>query len=115
MASELPVVDFAPFLEANRSYTVRRGVASSLTAACHRYGFVVIFNHGLPSALLGEAFHTLHRLFALDTEDKMKAPHPAGSVPHRGYSAPGSEKVYTKEEVTHTTESVRKISDFKVS
>ena len=49
----------------------------------------------------------------------MKAPHPASSIPHRGYSAPGIEKVYSKDDLEEnianedTGASLRKIQDFK--
>ena len=52
-------------------------------------------------------------------EDKMKAPHPEGWTPHRGYSAAGREKAYTKEDMEAADEehrrTMRKIVDWKVS
>ena len=115
MASRFPVVDFAPFVDVNSSDSDRAKTASDLTAACHRYGFVTITGHGLPAELLEKAFTMLHQLFDLPQEAKLKAPHPDGPVPHRGYSAPGLEKVYTKEQIHQDPATIRKISDFKVS
>jgi hypothetical protein len=60
-------------------------------------------------------------LFALSVANKMKAPHPPGSIPHRGYSDISLEKVYNPKEVAENTANsdvgseLRKISDFKVS
>lgn len=50
----------------------------------------------------------------------MKAPHPPTANPHRGYSAPGVEKVYSADDRRNAEkegrdgESLRKIDDFKV-
>ena len=47
----------------------------------------------------------------------MKAPHPPSAIPHRGYSAPGREKAFTKEELSSNSEIVAdakgKIMDFQ--
>ena len=69
---------------------------------------------------LHDAFAWSRKLFGLSREDKMKAPHPAEAMPHRGYSGPGLEKVYSKEErdkdaaEDDTGEALRKIEDHKV-
>ncbi|CAF9932147.1 hypothetical protein IMSHALPRED_008813 [Imshaugia aleurites] len=60
-------------------------------------------------------------LYSLSHDEKMKAPHPDGPVPHRGYSHPGLEKVYSKAEVDSRDavetdgDSLRQIQDFKES
>ena len=115
MEAKFPVVDISPFTTSPSTEESRAKVASQLTAACHRYGFVAITGHGIEPTLLHETFQILQRLFALPHEDKMKAPHPSGAVPHRGYSAPGTEKVYTKEQASDTADAVRKVADFKES
>ena len=49
----------------------------------------------------------------------MKAPHPEGRTPHRGYSAQGREKAYTKEDMEEMDEEKRKtacqIVDYRAS
>lgn len=57
------------------------------------------------------------KLFDLPMDQKMQAPYPKGAVPHRGYSAPGMEQAYTKEDLQqdeHHREALRKIVDCKV-
>jgi len=60
------------------------------------------------------------KLFDLPHEDKMKAPHPGAPMPHRGYSYPGFEKVYSNEETVNeeqsrgTGKALRDTMDFKV-
>ena len=91
--SDIPLIDFALFLSSTSTETERLTTAKELVAACHDVGFVSIANHGVPSALLSEAFEWSKRLFDLEIEEKMKAPHPDGPAVHRGYSYPGLEKV----------------------
>ena len=71
----------------------------------------------MSTGLLRRAFEMSMNLFDLPMEEKMKAPHPKGSMPHRGYSAPGKEKAFTKEDLETDDEarreSLRKIMDCK--
>jgi isopenicillin N synthase-like dioxygenase len=92
MSSNIPVVDFAKFSDNNETAT-RLSIARSLVSACQQVGFVYIINHGLSKGQIDDAFATSKRLFALDREAKMQAPHPDGPAVHRGYSHPGLEKV----------------------
>lgn len=92
MTSNIPVVDFANFTNISDS-AERLSIAKSLVSACQHVGFVYIINHGLPTDLIDNAFEKSKRLFALDHEAKMQAPHPDGPAVHRGYSYPGLEKV----------------------
>ncbi|KAM7223009.1 Clavaminate synthase-like protein [Rhypophila decipiens] len=103
----------------------RLAAARSLVDACHSLGFVKITGHGLSDGEVDEAFGWLKRLFDLPTEEKMKAPHPPGPMPHRGYSGIGREKVYHLDDVKkletetgghgNVSDELRKISDFKES
>ena len=113
MPSQIPVVDFAKWSNANDS-TERLSLAQSLVSACQRVGFVYIVNHGLHQKLLDDTFDTSKRLFALSHEDKMRAPHPDGPAVHRGYSYPGLEKVsqYAGGE-KEVGEQLREIADCK--
>jgi hypothetical protein len=45
---------------------------------------------------LWKAFNLAENLFNLLYEDKMKAPHPDGMVPHRGYSGMGRDNSAAK-------------------
>ena len=92
-----------------------------LVESLHSFGFVNITGHGLSEQEMEEALAWTKRLFDLPYEEKMKAPHPAGSMPHRGYSGIGKEKIYSHKDVTARDtdrsgfgDELRKISDFKV-
>ncbi|TVY22573.1 2-oxoglutarate-Fe(II) type oxidoreductase [Lachnellula hyalina] len=88
----IPMIDFSRWSLAS-SAEERVSVAQDLVAACHNVGFVTLINHGVSPELLDEAFGWSKRLFDLQTEEKMLAPHPHGAAVHRGYSYPGLEKV----------------------
>lgn len=81
----LPIIDL--------SASTRTATAKHLTSSCRETGFVYITNHGIAAELVDEAFQWSQRLFALEMEEKMQAPHPDGAKVHRGYSWPGLEKV----------------------
>ena len=91
-----------------------------LVESLHSFGFVNITGHGLSEQEMEEALAWTKRLFDLPYEEKMKAPHPAGSMPHRGYSGIGKEKIYSHADIPaygtdgDLGQDLRKISDFKV-
>jgi isopenicillin N synthase-like dioxygenase len=95
----IPVVDLAAYHDPSASKADRQRAADSLAAACKRYGFAYITNHGFSSTSLSTGFSMSKRMFALPLEAKMKAPHPPGYVPHRGYSYPGLEQVHAKKKM----------------
>lgn len=111
---KLPIIDFASWT-GNSTVEQRHQVAKELANACHDVGFVYIINHGVTPDLLEEAFTWSKRLFDLETEKKMLAPHPDGPNVHRGYSWPGLEKV---SQVISTDmelgERLREVKDCKV-
>ena len=112
----IPTVDLSPFTRDGDS-TSRKRAAKDIVQACHDLGFVNITGHGVPAELLEEAFAWTKKLFDLPMNDKMKAPHPKESTPHRGYSAPGVEKVYSKADLQEQgkgVDQIRRIQDFKV-
>ncbi|EJD41209.1 Clavaminate synthase-like protein [Auricularia subglabra TFB-10046 SS5] len=86
----IPIVDFAAW---GGDTDDRVRVGHALAAACRKFGFVYIVNHGVPDHLVSDAFSMSQRLFALSMEQKKTAPHPPGFTVHRGYSWPGLEKV----------------------
>jgi isopenicillin N synthase-like dioxygenase len=55
------------------------------------------------------------KFFALPLETKMKAPHPPGGSHHRGYSAPGLEKVSQHTYDANELAKAREIPDYKES
>ena len=115
-AQKFPRWIFRSFFD-DSSLAVRQSVAEELAKACHANGCVGIVGHGIPHEVLQESFAMARKLFDLPMDQKMQAPHPKGAVPHRGCSAPGKEKAYTKEDLRqdeHHREALRKIVDCKV-
>lgn len=94
-------------------------IAARLTEACCNVGFVYITNHDVSSEKLGEAFAWSKKLFDLELEQKMLAPHPSGHTVHRGYSWPGLEKVSNamgdEADAEELKKNLRQISDVKES
>lgn len=115
----IPIVDLSSFAPGG-SKGERAQASQTLYNACHNLGFANIIGHGVSDALLQEAFSWSKKLFDLPYQEKMKAPHPASAIPHRGYSAPGIEKVYSKGDLEKDEASdgqgasLRNIQDFKV-
>ncbi|MCJ1459033.1 hypothetical protein MMC28_009410 [Mycoblastus sanguinarius] len=112
---QIPTVDISAFTTGNDS-SARQATAKSLAQACLN-GCVGIIGHGVPAELLKQGFDIAKQLFDLPMSDKMKAPHPKGAIPHRGYSAPGMEKAYSKEDLETNDDahrdSLRKVTDCK--
>lgn len=115
----IPVVDLSPFTLGG-DQEERRKAGQALRATFHNVGFANIIGHSVSDALLQEAFGWVKKLFDLPQEEKMKAPHPASSIPHRGYSPMGLEKVYSRDDLEKDNaeggegSSLREIQDFKV-
>jgi isopenicillin N synthase-like dioxygenase len=110
----IPVIDFSQW-DNPTTPSERTAIAKELAEACHNVGFVSIINHGVSPALLEEAFGWSKRLFDLETELKMKAPHPDGPTVHRGYSWPGLEKVsQVISSDAEVGEKLRAVTDCKV-
>ncbi|KAI1322717.1 oxidoreductase-like protein [Xylariaceae sp. FL0255] len=118
----IPTIDLSPFAYSDsHSPSDRVQAGRSLVAALHDLGFVQVIGSGISQTEISEALALTKALFDLPYDDKMKAPHPAGPTPHRGYSGLGQEKVYSKGDVLSKAgendigQSLRKISDFKES
>ena len=116
-SNPIPTVDLSAFTIGS-DIAARRTTAKKLAESCHPNGCVGITGHGVPRDLLTHAFDVTRKLFGLPAHEKMEAPHPKGPVPHRGYSALGMEKAYTKEDIETNDDahrdSLRKITDCKV-
>ncbi|KAI0037000.1 thymine dioxygenase [Vararia minispora EC-137] len=95
----VPIIDFEPFLTGSNKQAVADEILKSLKAV----GFVQLINHGVPQEKVDEMFRWSKSFFSLPLETKQLAPHPPSGTHHRGYSAPGREKVlqhvYDKEKV----------------
>ncbi|KAK4506267.1 hypothetical protein PRZ48_004232 [Zasmidium cellare] len=88
----VPIADISAFVGEKNNERERKEAAKQLADAVKVNGCAGITGHGLPEADLGEAFSTMRKLFGLPLDDKMKAPHPDGPRPHRGYLATAKEK-----------------------
>ena len=114
----IPVVDISAFTS-GADLASRQSTAQEFARCCQPHGCVGITGHGVPMELLREAFGTSKKLFDLPVDDKMKAPHPDGMTPHRGYSGIGREKGAGKGAVdaddSARKEELMKITDYKVS
>ncbi|KAF8147880.1 Clavaminate synthase-like protein [Crassisporium funariophilum] len=83
------IVDFGPFLDG----TDKQGVADAILDSFKNIGFVYLVNHGLPQTKIDSMFEWSRKLFSQTPAVKQLAPHPSSGAHHRGYSAPGKEKV----------------------
>jgi isopenicillin N synthase-like dioxygenase len=112
-------VDLSPFT-GNGEDSKSLEAAHALVDVLHNYGFVKVTGHGISKQEIHEALGWVKKLFDLPYSEKMKAPHPPGPIPHRGYSGIGQEKVYSQAamEAHNSSEdfgdTIRKITDFKV-
>ena len=82
----IPIVDLSAFGTQGNTES-RLESARALYQSCHDLGFVQILGHGVETELLREAFDWSEKLYSLSHDDKMKAPHADGPVPHRGSSS----------------------------
>ena len=116
-AETIPIFDISAFTS-DGSLDSRKKAAEEFARCCRPHGCVGITGHAVPTKLLEEAFALSTRLFDLPLEDKMKAPHPDGTTPHRGYSATGREKAAGKAAADTDDEARKeellKITDYKV-
>ena len=114
----IPTIDISAFTSGVGSLESRQETAKEFARCCQQHGCVKVTGHGVPAELLEEAFSTSKRLFDLPIEDKMKAPHPNGPTPHRGYSATGAEnaagKAAAETDDGGRKEELLKIEDYKV-
>ncbi|OCL06357.1 putative leucoanthocyanidin dioxygenase [Glonium stellatum] len=114
----VPVVDLSPFTSGG-DFESRRRAAIDLAEKGQINGCVGITGHGVTSERLKEAFAVTKKLFDLPYEEKMKAPHPDSTTPHRGYSGTGREKGAAKTALETTDEAQKdaysKTTDYKES
>ncbi|CDO71471.1 hypothetical protein BN946_scf184909.g65 [Trametes cinnabarina] len=90
-AEGISVLDFGAFLAGSES--MKQELATAMLDSFKRIGFVYLVNHGIPEANIRTMFQWSKRFFDLPAQVKLLAPHPPSGTHHRGYSAPGVEKV----------------------
>lgn len=109
----IPIVDFSAFPSGTKEE--QDLAARQIDTAFRDLGFVYLTNHGIPKHKVSECFSWSQKFFALPQHTKMLAPHPPSGAHHRGYSAPGLEKVtqhtYDKEDIARA----REVEDYKES
>ncbi|EKM57512.1 uncharacterized protein PHACADRAFT_138688 [Phanerochaete carnosa HHB-10118-sp] len=88
-AGGINVINFAPFLDGSR----KQEVADAIVQSFKDTGFVYLTSHGLSQTKVEGMFAWSRRFFSQPMDVKMLAPHPASGLHHRGYSAPGVEKI----------------------
>lgn len=81
--TEVPVIDFKPFLLGSASE--RSAIARAIDRACRRIGFLVLVNHGVSPVLCDDVYTASHRFFDLPDEEKRKVEQWKDDV-MRGYS-----------------------------
>ncbi|PKU22416.1 isopenicillin N synthase family dioxygenase [Telmatospirillum siberiense] len=69
--SEIPVIDFSPFLQGNAAD--RQAVAAALAEACERIGFFYLVGHGVPESLRSAIFEQSAAFFHLPLERRRQA------------------------------------------
>ncbi|KAF3005067.1 hypothetical protein E8E13_009558 [Curvularia kusanoi] len=120
----VPIVDFSVYTldqtsdqtnDQTNDHDTRRAVAQQIDEAFRTVGFVYLKNHGVPKEQLKECFDWSQKFFSLPLETKLLAPHPPGGSHHRGYSAPGLEKVTQHTYTTASLAAARSIPDCKES
>ncbi|KAF2827189.1 Clavaminate synthase-like protein [Ophiobolus disseminans] len=111
--SEIPIIDFAKAISSTD--TEKEDVARQIDDAFRSVGFVYLKNHSVPLELVAECFEWSKKFFAFPHEIKMLAPHPPGGSHHRGYSAPGVEKVSQHQYEENELNKLRETPDFKES
>lgn len=65
---DIPVIDISPL--ASPDAAARREVAAAVGAACRRTGFFLVTGHGIPDAVVQDAFRAAHAVFALPHDTK---------------------------------------------
>ncbi|OCH91839.1 thymine dioxygenase [Obba rivulosa] len=85
----ISVIDFGAFLNGAK----KQEVADAMLKSFQDTGFVYLVNHGISQDKVQSMFDWSKKFFSLPQDIKMLAPHPSSGTHHRGYSAPGAEKV----------------------
>lgn len=92
----IPSVDISAYVQKSSSPEEKRRAVKEFADKCKRNGCLKITGHGIPIEIIRKNFDLARSFYALPTEEKQKAPHPEGFMPHRGYSGVGGEKAALK-------------------
>ena len=95
MFTQIPLIDFGPFLHGNDED--RQRVSSKIGDACRNVGFFYLSNHGISSELIERVYDQAKRFFSQSLDDKMKLY--IGACPYgnnRGYTPMLEEKLSPK-------------------
>jgi len=68
--SEVPIIDFAPFLHGGPAEAAR--VAAAIADACEQIGFFYLVGHGVSPALLDALFDQTAQFYALSLDERRK-------------------------------------------
>jgi len=90
MTRAVPVIDLSPYFQGTAAG--KAAVARQVADACERIGFLEIAGHGVPQALLDQAFAACSAFFAQPAAVKERW-QPATSASARGYHALGTKNL----------------------
>jgi len=93
----IPILDAGPYMAGEAG--AAQQLADNIRFIQETIGFYVIVNHGVPRALIDNAYHALKLFFALPDEEKLKLRFDETSV---GYIAPKS-TVYVTSKINRNT------------
>ncbi|KAG5920146.1 hypothetical protein E4U42_006284 [Claviceps africana] len=96
LPSEIPIIDVSPIFSS--SATARQSVARQINHAATNMGFFYIKNHGIPSAVIQDAYRAGLSFFHQDLQDKMAATI-ARSRHYNGYRALETQRLNPEEGV----------------
>ncbi|KOS20599.1 UPF0676 protein [Escovopsis weberi] len=88
----IPIIDLAR-VQAGAGAADTSAIAGQLLDAFRGCGFAYIKNHGIPPAVIDEAFQRSRDFFALPAEAKAECARPVAPAHQRGYSRPSREKL----------------------
>ncbi|PKY08990.1 putative leucoanthocyanidin dioxygenase [Aspergillus campestris IBT 28561] len=94
----LQTIDISDYLHSNDPVS-RKAKADELVKAIHGQGACGIVGHNIHIDTWREALQRSKEFFDLPLEEKRKVDHPHGTVPHRGYTGVGRERIYSKDEL----------------
>ncbi|KAF2007986.1 Clavaminate synthase-like protein [Amniculicola lignicola CBS 123094] len=113
ITSPIPIIDFSKFLAGSKADKLQ--IAHQIDSAFRDVGFVYLTGHGVDQQTLSQCFAWSKEFFNLPLATKTLAPHPPGGSHHRGYSAPGLEKVSQHAYDAEAIAKLREVPDFKES
>jgi isopenicillin N synthase-like dioxygenase len=70
--SELPIIDFSPFLNPYSSIETKRTTALQIDQACRDVGFFYLSNHAINESLMEEVLLNAKRFFENATEEERR-------------------------------------------